>query len=138
MPAPSVPPIASSAENIDRAVQILALLQRDARFVDFVTEDIATYSDEQVGAAVRTVHASCRQVLSRYFDLAPILDAEEGATVPVDATLNPAEIKLVGNVRGASRGVLQHRGWRVTASHLPPLPEPAGRTVLAQAEVEVS
>src|SRR5688572_19115922 len=57
----------------DGAVQMLALLQRDGRLVDFLMEDLATYSDAQVGAAARDVHASCRQVLSRYVTLEAVI-----------------------------------------------------------------
>ena len=57
----------------DRAIQLLALFQRDGRLVDFLFEDIAAYGDAQVGAAVREVHASCRRVIDRYLPIEPIL-----------------------------------------------------------------
>ena len=41
-------------ESFDRAVQMLALLQRDGRLIDFLTEDVAPYPDAQLGAAVRS------------------------------------------------------------------------------------
>ena len=43
-------------ESTDRAVQMLALLQRDGRLIDFFKEDIAQYQDAQIGAAVRELH----------------------------------------------------------------------------------
>ena len=52
--AASPPPTVPRAS--DGALQILAILQRDSRLIDFVMEDIAPYSDEQVGAAVRGLH----------------------------------------------------------------------------------
>jgi hypothetical protein len=118
---------------------MLALLQRDARFVDFVTEDISSYTDEQVGAAVRTVHESCRQVFDRYLKIEPILAAEEGQSVTVEKNFDPSAVKLIGNVRSGEpvHGVLQHRGWCVAEVALPPLPDGPGRRVLAQAEVEI-
>src|SRR5262245_64089632 len=63
--ASSGPPAAPASDQPDRAVQMLALLQRDGRLVDFLMEDLATYSDAQIGAAVRDVHAGCRGVLTR-------------------------------------------------------------------------
>src|ERR1044072_8265170 len=53
----------SPADSADRAVQILAILQRDGRLIDFFTEDIAPYSDQQIGAAVRDLHQSCKNAL---------------------------------------------------------------------------
>jgi hypothetical protein len=120
-------------------VQILALLQRDGRLVDFLAENISSYPDVQLGAAVRTIHESCRQVLDRYVKLEPILNSEEEQPVTVQTGFDPAVIKLLGNVAGEPpvRGVLRHKGWRVKEVNLPPLPKGAGRMVVAPAEVEV-
>jgi hypothetical protein len=127
-------------ETFDRAAQMLTLLQRDGRLIDFLTEDITLYPDEQLGAAVRTIHESCRQVLERYLKLEPILNSEEEQPVTVQAGFDPAAIKLIGNVAGKPpvRGVLRHKGWRVKEMNLPPLPQGAGRMVLAPAEVELT
>jgi hypothetical protein len=127
------------AESFDRAVQMLALLQRDGRLIDFLSENIATYPDVQLGAAVRNIHESCGQALERYVTLEPILDSEEEQPVTVPAGFDPAAIKLIGNVVGAPpvRGVLRHRGWRVKEVNLPPLPQGTGRMVVAPAEVEL-
>lgn len=123
----------------DRALQMLALFQREGRLIDFLMEDLAPYADVQIGAAVRDVHAGCRQALERYLSLEPVIDAEEGRPVTVERGTDPARVKVVGNVAGAPpfTGVLRHRGWDATRVELPPLAE-AERTVLAPAEVEVS
>jgi hypothetical protein len=130
-PTPPIPP--------DRAVQVLSLLQRDGRLIDFLYEDINAYPDDQVGAAAREVHASCREVLRRYLTVEPVMDAEEGRPTVVDAGFDPAQIKLVGSVAGRPpyKGVIRHRGWRAAKIELPPLADGAGRTVIAPAEVEV-
>jgi Domain of unknown function (DUF2760) len=135
-PARVAPPAA--VETTDRAAQILAILQRDGRLVDFLMEDLAAYSNEQVGAAVRDVHRGCRQALEKYATLAPVFDAAEGSMVTVDAGSDATRVKVVGNVAGAPpfRGVLRHRGWDATRLDLPPLPA-IGRSVLAPAEVEI-
>lgn len=129
----------SSSDSLDRAVQMLALLQRDGRLVDFLEEDISSYPDGQLGAAVRSIHTSCRQVLERYVKLAPILDSEEDGPVMVPSGFDQAAIKLVGKVTGIPpiRGLLRHRGWRVAEINLPSLPQGSGRTVVTPAEVEV-
>lgn len=132
------PPVETPVETNARAAQILAILQRDGRLVDFLMEDLAAYSNDQIGAAVRDVHRGCRQSLDKYATLAPVLDAAEGSTVTVDAGSDAARVKVVGNAAGSPpfRGVLRHRGWEATRLDLPPLPT-TGRTVLAPAEVEI-
>jgi len=134
--APAVPVVADTS---DRAVQLLALLQRDGRLVDFLMEDVAAYSDTQIGSAVRDVHAGCRRALARYVSLEPILDGREGEATTI-AQVNPAAIRLVGNVTGQPpfRGTLLHRGWRTTRVDLPPLGADSTRSVVAQAEIEVA
>ena len=135
-PAPAAPP---PVESSDRATQLLAILQRDGRLVDFLMEDLTPYQDAQVGAAVRDVHRGCREALDKYASLAPVLDLEEGSTVSVERDSEPARIKVVGNATGAPpyRGILRHRGWEVARLTLPPLPA-TGRAVVAPAEVEVA
>ncbi len=128
------------SEASGRAVQMLALLQRDGRLVDFLEEDISVYPDAQLGAAVRTIHEACRQVLDHYVKLEPILNSEENQPVTVQLGFDPAAIKLIGNVAGEPpvRGMLRHKGWRVKEVNLPPLPQDASRMVVAPAEVELS
>jgi hypothetical protein len=142
-PAARVEPPAQPlpADSLDRAVQMLALLQREGRLVDFVLEDIATYSDAQIGAAVRDVHAGCRRALERYVTLEVILPGREGEAVTVgqDRQIDPAAFHLVGNVAGQPpfRGTLLHPGWRASRVQLPPLGT-TGRTIVAPAEIELA
>lgn len=126
-------------ESFDRAIQMLALLQRDGRLIDFLAENISAYPDTQLGAAVRTIHDTCRQVLDRYVKLEPVLDSAEDQPITVRAGFDSAAIKLIGNVVGEPPvgGTLRHKGWRVKEVNLPPLP-PTGRMVIAPAEVELS
>ena len=130
------PPPREPPENA--ALRLLATLQEEGRLVDFFTEDIAAYSDEQIGAATRGIHASCQKALRAAVVLEPILSGDEGATVTVPAGFDPAAVRLVGNVTGAPpfTGVLRHGGWRATTVDLP------ARTgqdphVVAPAEVEI-
>jgi hypothetical protein len=133
--------VPQAPETFDRAVQMLALLQRDGRLVDFLQENVSAYPDVQLGAAVRSIHETCRKVLDDYVKLEPVLNSEEDQPVTVPAGFDPAEIKLIGNVIGEPpvRGVLRHKGWRVKQVNLPPLPKSSGgRMVVAPAEVELS
>lgn len=154
LPAPEASPpsdqeTTSEAEQVatlpppdpgDRAVQLLALLQRDGRLIDFFNENIAPFSDAQVGAAARNVHESCRQVLERYLTLEAIIDSTEGKPITLQENIDPAMTKLIGNITGNPpfNGVLRHRGWHATHIQLPPLPDGSGRSVVAPAEVEIS
>lgn len=133
-PAPAPKPQASPA---DGAVQILGVLQRDARLVDFLMEDISTYSDEQVGAAVRNVQEQSKQVIERHMHIQPVIDGVEGTFTKIEKRPT-AEVKLVGNVPPdgkAAGGLLRHRGWKAGVVDLPAASP--GDTVLAPAEIEI-
>jgi len=136
---PAAQKVKPSTESLDRAVQVLALLQRDGRLVDFLEEDVSSYPDGQLGAAVRSIHSSCRQVLERYIKLEPILSSEEDQPVTIPVGFDPEAIRLVGTVTGEPpiRGLLRHRGWRVTEVTLPSLPQGSGKEIVAPAEVEI-
>ncbi len=120
-------------------VQLLGLLQREGRLIDFFQEDIEPYDDAQIGAAVREVHRGCRAVLKDSLGLIPVLDAQEGTEVEVDEDFDPAKIKLTGNVHGEPpfRGVLRHCGWQAAEIRLPVRTGDVDRRVIAPAEVEV-
>lgn len=132
-PAPAPKPQSGPA---DGAVQILSVLQRDARLVDFLMEDISAYSDEQVGAAVRDVQQQSRQTLERYLKLQPVIDGVEGDFTKTEG-LQVSQLKLVGNVPPSGKapgGLLRHKGWKAEKVDLPALPP---GNVLAPAEIEV-
>jgi hypothetical protein len=121
------------------ALRLLALLQEEGRLIDFLTEDVGPYSDEQVGAATRSIHESCAKALRDAFALEPIMSGEEDADVTVEPGFDPAAVRLTGNVSGEPpfSGVLRHAGWRATSVTLPAR---AGIDphVLAAAEVEIA
>jgi hypothetical protein len=122
------------------AVQMLSILQRQGRFIDFMEEDLSNYSDEQVGAAVRDIHRGCKEGLREHLELKPILAEEEGAQVTIKPGFDLDSIRLTGNVTGDPpfRGILRHHGWRVTRIDLPrPLREQEKEWVLSPAEVEI-
>jgi hypothetical protein len=134
--APSPP--AKAAVTNDAALQLLALLQREGRLIDFLQQDVSSFSDADIGAAARVVHDGCKKALSSHVEIKPVRTERAGGAVTLDA-VEPSAVKLVGNVSGSApfRGTLRHRGWRAESVRLP---EPvAGHDphVLAPAEVEL-
>lgn len=139
-PAAAAAPVEKPKAN-DGALQMLQILQRDSRLIDFLMEDIASYSDDQIGAAVRSLHADCRASITRHLTLAPVLDAVEGTFQSLDASKapDPNRIKLIGSVPASGKvagGTLRHRGWVASSVNLPPLGK-QDVSVLAPAELEI-
>ena len=122
------------------ALTLLATLQREARFVDFVQEPLGEYSDAQVGAVVRDIHRDCGKVFERLFALQPVLSQAEGTEVDVPKGFDAGRYRLTGNVTGEPpfRGKLAHHGWEATKCELPAWSgtSAASKTVAA-AEVEL-
>jgi hypothetical protein len=122
------------------ALTLLATLQREARLIDFLMEDLTGYDDAQIGAAARDVHRACAAALERIFDLRPLRYQEEGAHVEILAGYDPVQVTLTGNVTDQLplRGTLVHHGWQAMQCELPVWsgPEESVR-VIAPAEVEV-
>lgn len=133
------PPPATAKPTPDAAVQLLGLLQREGRLVDFLREDIQPYDDSQIGAAVRTIHQACRQVLAEHLTLEPVLNGQEGDEVTIPADFDPSAIRLTGNVSGEPpfRGALRHAGWRAVQVKLPAQPSGQDPKIVAPAEVEI-
>jgi Domain of unknown function (DUF2760) len=137
-PAPPKP-AAPEVKTSDGALQMLAILQRDARLIDFLMEDISGASDDQIGAAVRSLHEQGRSSLARYVTLKPVIDGVEH-TVTKIVSRDPGSVKLLGNVPAdgkVSQGILRHKGWRVERVDLPKIAGSQSVQVLAPAEVEI-
>jgi len=140
-PAPAAPAAAPLIEEAhpDAALQLLGLLQRNARLVDFVEEEIAGYSDAEIGAAARLVHEGCRTTLREHFTIRPVRDEAEGSRVTLAEGFDATAIRVTGKVVGSApfSGSIAHRGWRVTDVRLPKLVKSHDATVIAPAEVEL-
>lgn len=123
----------------DAALQLLALLQQEARFIDFIQEDLLDYSDADVGAAARVVHEGGQKVLKEYFSLAVVRDEQEESRISLPEGFDATAIRLTGNVVGKApyNGTLIHRGWKVTEVKLPKLTEGHDVFIIAPAEVEL-
>jgi hypothetical protein len=134
--APPPPKPAAPSTTADGAAQMLGLLQREARLLDFLMEDIGPYSDEQVGAVARDVQVQARQTLDRYVKPVPVIDAVEETTIETKG-LEAASYKLIGNVPASGKapsGLLRHKGWKAESIDLP---KSKPTTILAPAELEV-
>ncbi|HUJ62119.1 MAG TPA: DUF2760 domain-containing protein [Kofleriaceae bacterium] len=123
----------------DGALALLALLQREARLVDFVHDTVEGAPDAAVGAAAREIHRACKKVFEQYLSFEPVMPGEEEAKVTVPRGFDPAEVRLIGEAKGEPpyRGTLRHHGWRVVDARLPTLADGVDRTVIAPAEVEL-
>jgi len=133
-------PRASLAQqHRDGALALLALLQREGRFVDFVRDSVEGASDADIGAAAREVHRGCRKVLDQHLTIEAVMPGAEEAKVDVPKGFDPSEIRLIGEAKGEPpyRGTLRHHGWRVVDARLPSLAEGVDRAVIAPAEVEL-
>ncbi|WP_343673900.1 DUF2760 domain-containing protein [Paraburkholderia heleia] len=137
--APAPTPAVVKEATPDAALQLLGLLQRNARFVDFVEEDIAGYADADIGAAARIVHEGCRATLRDHFAIRPVRSESEGSRVTLPAGFDAAAVRVTGNVVGEApfSGSLTHRGWRVEEVKLPQLVKTHDARIIAPAEVEL-
>ena len=121
------------------ALAALALFQREGRLVDFLKQDITSFGDDEIGAAVRVVHAGCKKTLEEHAEVEPIRSEAEGAQVTLDDGFDRAAHKLTGKVEGSApySGTLRHKGWRARRFELSTPTEGHDPSVLAPAEVEL-
>lgn len=136
-PAPE--PIVLKEATPDAALQLLSLLQTEARFIDFIKEDVNAYSDQDIGAAARVVHTGCHKVIKEHFTLTTIRTEQEGSKITLNKGFNASEVRLTGNIVGQApfTGTLVHKGWKVTEVKLPKLTQGHNANIIAAAEVEL-
>ncbi len=121
------------------ALQLLSSLQREARILDFIQEDVTQFSDEEVGAAARVVHSGTKKAIESHFTLEPIRDEEEGERITLPKGFDNRSVRVTGKVAGEPpfSGTLVHRGWRAADIRLPKVSDSKNIKVLASAEVEI-
>jgi hypothetical protein len=138
--APKVEDARLSAEANQRFfVHLITVLQREGRLLDFFSEDLQAYGDDQIGAAVRSIHENCKRAMEKYLALTAVVKENEGDEITVEENFDPNLLKLTGNVTGKPpfKGTIRHRGWRIRKIELPTFagkPDPA---IIAPAEVEI-
>ena len=123
----------------DAALQLLGLLQKEARFIDFAQEDVSQYTDADIGAAARVVHEGCRKVLRQHFELESVRTEAEGKRITLPKGFDAGSIRITGNIVGQApfNGTLVHRGWKATEVKLPKITEGHDVKIVAPAEVEL-
>ena len=117
----------------------LSVLQREGRLLDFFDEDLSLYDDEQIGAAVRSIHEDCKKTIKKYINPQPVIEKEEGERVTIEPGFDIDSIKLVGNVSGDPpfEGILKHRGWKAGKKEIPKLSDIQDAAMITPAEVEI-
>jgi hypothetical protein len=137
--APPPEPVILKEATPDAALQLLGLLQKQARFIDFIQEDISVYSDADVGIAARVVHEGCSQVLKEHVSLKPVRNEVEGSSITLPPGFDATQIRLTGHIVGNApfTGQLIHRGWQVSELRLPKLTAAYNAKIIAPAEVEL-
>ena len=129
----------SQADSNDSCLQLLALLQTEARLLDFASEDIDAYPDQQVGAAARSVHQGLQRVLNTYFKLSAVRSEAEGDAITLPEGYDNSANRVVGNLVGQPpfKGTLVHAGWQVSQVSLPQTTGDKDLRILAPAEIEL-
>ncbi len=137
IPAPA--PIILKEANADAALQLLYLLQNDARFIDFIKEDMNAYNDEDVGAVARVIHEGCNKVLDEHFTFISIAKENEGDKITLLEGFDAAKVRVTGNIVGNPpfTGTIIHKGWQITDVRLPSTVQGYNSNVIAPAEVEL-
>jgi hypothetical protein len=120
-------------------LHLFSLMQREGRLMDFLDEDLDQYDDAQIGSAVRSIHAGCRQLVQEYLNPKPVMEQAEGENVEIPEDFDPGVVKLTGNVVGEPpfNGILRHKGWKVGKMNLPTLSGRQNAEIIAPAEVEI-
>jgi hypothetical protein len=137
--APVPEPVILKETTPDAALQLLGLLQKEARFIDFIKEEITTYSDADVGIAARVVHEGCNKAINEHFSLENVRSEQEGNKITLQKGFDASKVRLTGNIVGNApfTGELVHKGWQVTDIHLPKLTTGHNAKIIAPAEVEL-
>ena len=139
VPGPAPEPVILKEATPDAALQLLSLLQKEARFIDFIKENIAAYKDEEVGAAARVVHEGCNKAINEHFTLEPVREEQENSKITLPKGFDASSIRLTGNIVGKPpfTGTLIHKGWKISEIRLPKMTEGHNVNVVAPAEVEL-
>ncbi|MBO4345127.1 MAG: DUF2760 domain-containing protein [Victivallales bacterium] len=138
-PEPAPQEKAAADDNDAAAVHLLAILQREARLMDYLEEGLDGYDDASVGAVSRKVHDDCRRTIEKYFTVSPIMSETENSQVTVPAGFDANRIKISGNAVGEPpyTGTLPHKGWAAVSKGLPQRGKSYDASVVFPAEVEV-
>jgi hypothetical protein len=107
-----------AAPSRSDAITLLAALQREARLIDLIQENLSAYSDAQVGAAARPCLTQCAATLNRLISIKPLIAAADGDLVKVPENATPSRYTWIGEGSG-TEGKLIHHGWEAAKTELP-------------------
>ncbi|MGR9106816.1 MAG: DUF2760 domain-containing protein [Gammaproteobacteria bacterium] len=129
---------AASNTRHESALQLLGLLQRDARFLDLVYEDIDQHSDRDIGLAARAFLLNCRQVVDTYFDVRPVINGSAGDPVLIKSDFDPSLVRFSDGdpFEPGAEYALDQPGWRATRCRLPDIDPGDNLRILVPAEVK--
>jgi len=131
---------AVDAGKLIRPSQILSILQREGRFIDFLMEDVSSFSDAQIGAVARTVQKGCKKGLFEYIMLESVASEKEGVQITIEKGFDPSLYRLSGNVKGEPpfKGTLTHHGWKLSSVNFPVNTSLLDEMLISPAEVEIN
>lgn len=113
----------SSVGNVrSDAITLLVALQREARLIDLVKDNLGQYSDAQIGAAARPCLQQCAATLDRLFGLRAIAPVADGQSIAVPSNASPTRYTWIGESTGEDQttsGKLVHHGWEASQVELP-------------------
>jgi hypothetical protein len=120
-------------------LRLLSYLQLNGRLIDFLKEDLSSFDDAQVGAAVRKIHQDCAETLEDIVTIRPLRDELEGTTIQVPKGYDASEWKITGKVKGEPpfTGILVHRGWKAHKRSLPKQVGEQNPEIVCPAEIEI-
>ena len=120
------------------ACALLSLLQKEARLIDFIQEDLSDVDDQQMGSVSKLIHKDLNRVFSQYVKIEAVADVNEGESIHIAEGYSNREFKLIGNVdvKAPFDGVLRHKGWLVSKMNLPKRAKKDQTRVIMAAEVE--
>ena len=127
----------SNAEH--SAKKLLAILQKQARFIDFIHQNLDHYSNNEVANVARNIHSNCQKTLKKYCKFSSIRpEAEEGFVV-LEKDFDRSYIHLIGNIGNQQQfeGVLIHKGWQIDEIKLPYSLNKTNDHIIQPAEIEV-
>jgi len=139
-PAPSSDDLAKTRREAATrgAVQLLALFQREGRLIDFLEEDITSYADAQVGAAVRDIHKGCKRALAEHVHVEPVLAQLDGAPATDLASLTWYTVRRGDTLPAIARKLHVSSADLAEANYLPPTARvAAGQKLMVPHEASV-
>ncbi|MFZ9035882.1 MAG: DUF2760 domain-containing protein [Francisellaceae bacterium] len=129
----------TNTDDHQSAKQLLALLQQKGRFIDFINENIDTFSDEEIAAAARIVHQGCQKMIKEHIGISVIREEAEDSKITLEPNFDRHSIELSGNIHNQKQfsGILLHKGWKVDRIHLPTLSDQGNADIIQAAKIEV-